>query len=196
MSTCERPDGLALGDQAGQAVQGLRPEHQVHIGARATMASPSWLATQPPTPMMRLGFCFRCFTRPRSWNPSPAPSRTEQVLKRITSASSGLSVSRARRQPRAHPPSCPSRTRSITQVGGSTPPITTNRFSKKPIASGWFFCVEPGEARLRPPWVNRDQPAPAGSGPALSHLYFAAFSLPSGSPGGRRLSVTQLRTLA
>src|SRR6266581_7549188 len=37
--------------------------------------------------------CFRCFTRPRSWNTfSCAFSRTEQVLKRIRSASSGRSV--------------------------------------------------------------------------------------------------------
>ncbi|CFW09063.1 Uncharacterised protein [Bordetella pertussis] len=59
------------------------------------MASPSWLATQPPTPITRLGFCFlRCCTRPRSENTfSCAFSRTEQVLNRMTSASSGLSVS-------------------------------------------------------------------------------------------------------
>src|SRR5712692_414850 len=37
--------------------------------------------------------CFRCFTRPRSWNTfSCALSRTEQVLNRIRSAFSGWSV--------------------------------------------------------------------------------------------------------
>ncbi len=58
------------------------------------MAAPSWLATQPPTPITRSGFRrFRCFTRPRSENTfSCAFSRTEQVLNRITSASSGVSV--------------------------------------------------------------------------------------------------------
>ena len=57
---------------------------------------------------------FRCFTRPRSGNTfSCAFSRTEQVLNRMTSASSGsvgrlepFGVGAARR------PSCPSRTRS------------------------------------------------------------------------------------
>ena len=63
-------------------------------GARSTIAAPSWLATQPPTPITRSGFSrFRCLTRPRSENTfSCAFSRTEQVLKRITSASSGRSV--------------------------------------------------------------------------------------------------------
>src|SRR5690242_13834315 len=58
------------------------------------MASPSWLATQPPTPITRSGRnCFRCLTRPRSWNTfSWAFSRTEQVLNRMMSASSGWSV--------------------------------------------------------------------------------------------------------
>src|SRR6266853_521533 len=58
------------------------------------MAAPSWLATQPPTPMRRSRrACFRCFTRPRSCNTfSCARSRTEQVLNRIRSAFSGWSV--------------------------------------------------------------------------------------------------------
>ncbi|XQU69821.1 hypothetical protein OJJOAM_002552 [Cupriavidus sp. H18C1] len=58
------------------------------------MAAPSWLATQPPTPITRSGLAaFSAFIRPSSENTfSCAFSRTEQVLNRITSASSGLSV--------------------------------------------------------------------------------------------------------
>jgi len=52
------------------------------------IAAPSWLATQPPTPIST-PFFFRCFTRPRSLNTfSCAFSRTEQVLKSTRSASS------------------------------------------------------------------------------------------------------------
>ena len=67
------------------------------------MASPSWLATQPPTPMTRSGLSFfRCCTRPRSEKTfSWAFSRTEQVLNRMTSASSGLSVSSRPWSPRS-----------------------------------------------------------------------------------------------
>ena len=43
--------------------------------------------------MIRSGFCcFRCLTRPRSWKTFSGPSRTEQVLNRMMSASSGRSV--------------------------------------------------------------------------------------------------------
>ena len=56
-------------------------------GARSTIAAPSWLATQPPTPISTPA-AFRCLTRPRSLNTfSCAFSRTEQVLNRIRSAS-------------------------------------------------------------------------------------------------------------
>ncbi|MCY1550996.1 hypothetical protein D9M68_872930 [compost metagenome] len=59
------------------------------------MAAPSWLATQPPTPITSAGFC--CFSErqaPSSENTfSWAFSRIEQVFSRITSASSGFSVS-------------------------------------------------------------------------------------------------------
>ena len=59
------------------------------------MAVPSWLATQPPTPMISSGFfSFSGRQRPSSENTfSCAFSRIEQVLSRMTSASSGLSVS-------------------------------------------------------------------------------------------------------
>ncbi len=58
------------------------------------MAAPSWLATQPPTPISSPGRSrLSCFTRPRSLNTfSCAFSRTEQVLKRMRSASSGAAA--------------------------------------------------------------------------------------------------------
>ena len=58
------------------------------------MAAPSWLATHPPTAIIRRGFAFfSALARPRSENTfSCAFSRTEQVLKTRTSASSGRSV--------------------------------------------------------------------------------------------------------
>ncbi len=59
------------------------------------MASPSWDATQPPTPMMTSRSpVLNSFQRP-SWLKtfSCAFSRIEQVLTRMTSASSGRSVS-------------------------------------------------------------------------------------------------------
>ena len=66
-----------------QPVQRLRAEHQVD-GARVPIRRPSWLATQPPTPMC-LG--LRCLTRPQvAGTPSPAFSRTEQVLNGMRSA--------------------------------------------------------------------------------------------------------------
>src|SRR5262245_49483412 len=59
------------------------------------MPAPSCDATQPPTPITRSGFAaLSARTRPRSWNTrSCAFSRTEQVLNRMTSASSARSVS-------------------------------------------------------------------------------------------------------
>src|SRR3990172_3709159 len=58
------------------------------------MAPPSWLATQPPTAIMSSGWArLRCLMRPRSATPFPcAFSRTEQVLKTMTSASSALAA--------------------------------------------------------------------------------------------------------
>ena len=106
---------LARRDQARQAVQGLRAEHHVHIGRagddRLALLAGHAAAHADDQPGLLL---LEQRTRPRSWNTfSCAFSRTEQVLKRITSASSGLSVltsSSCRR--RARPPSCRSRTRS------------------------------------------------------------------------------------
>jgi len=58
------------------------------------MASPSWLATQPPTPMMRPGRCsFSSRHSPSSEKTlSWAFSRTEQVFMSSTSASAGSVV--------------------------------------------------------------------------------------------------------
>ena len=59
------------------------------------MAAPSWLATQPPTPMTMSGLRpFQGRQRPSCENTfSWGFSRTEQVLSSRTSASSGRSVS-------------------------------------------------------------------------------------------------------
>ncbi len=84
-------------------------------GARSRMPSPSWLATQPPTPITRPGLlifssrhwpsCEKTF----SW----AFSRTEQVFSRTTSACFG-SVGRAPDRPTraGRRPCAPSRIRS------------------------------------------------------------------------------------
>src|SRR3990172_1056616 len=58
------------------------------------MSLPSWLATQPPTAIMRSGLArLRCLTRPRSANTfSCAFSRTEQVLNTMRSAPSALAA--------------------------------------------------------------------------------------------------------
>jgi len=63
--------------------------------ARLASASPSWLATQPPTPMTRPGLAsFQSFHLPSSENTfSCAFSRTEQVLNSSRSAASGSEVS-------------------------------------------------------------------------------------------------------
>ena len=63
-------------------------------GARSRMAAPSWLATQPPTPITRSGrSCFQARQRPISEKTfSSAFSRTEQVLTSRMSASSARAV--------------------------------------------------------------------------------------------------------
>ncbi len=63
-------------------------------GARRAIPSPSWLATQPPTPMLMAGFfSFSARQRP-SWENtfSCAFSRMEQVFTSNRSASSGVPV--------------------------------------------------------------------------------------------------------
>ena len=68
MSTMRHAVAPAALDHFRQAMQGLRSEHQIHIGRALRMASPSWLATQPPTPMIqvRVVLAFSFFQRP-SW---------------------------------------------------------------------------------------------------------------------------------
>ena len=63
-------------------------------GARLRMVSPSWEATQPPTPITKPGLCFfQCFQVPSNEKTlSCAFSRMEQVLSSRTSASSGVST--------------------------------------------------------------------------------------------------------
>src|SRR5581483_5440827 len=91
MSTCGRPVLRRRSSSSGRRCSVCGPNTTSTYGARCTMAAPSWLATQPPTAIMREGFArFSRFTRPRSAKTfSCAFSRTEQVLKTITSASSG-----------------------------------------------------------------------------------------------------------
>ena len=90
-STCERPVRRRAAISSGRRCSVCGPKTTSTYGARATMEAPSWLATQPPTPTTRSG--LSAFTRPSSENTfSCAFSRTEHVLKRITSASSGVSV--------------------------------------------------------------------------------------------------------
>ncbi len=94
MSTCGTPVSRRARISAGSRCSVCGPNTTSTYGARRTMAPPSCDATQPPTPMMRSGrSAFSARTRPRSWNTrSCAFSRTEQVLNRMTSASSGRSV--------------------------------------------------------------------------------------------------------
>ncbi len=94
MSTCEWPLWRRRAIMSGSRCSVCGPNTTSTYGARETMAAPSWLATQPPTPITRSGLAaFSAFIRPSSENTfSCAFSRTEQVLNRITSASSGLSV--------------------------------------------------------------------------------------------------------
>src|SRR5436305_1187923 len=80
-------DAIDFGNVAKQLREIRRPA--------IDFATPCWLATQPPPAIIseRLA-SLRCFTRPRSLNTfSSAFSRTEQVLKTMTSASSGVEAS-------------------------------------------------------------------------------------------------------
>ena len=63
-------------------------------GARFKISAPSWLATQPPTPMMRFGFSsFSARQRPSSENTfSCAFSRTEHVFTSTISACAASGV--------------------------------------------------------------------------------------------------------
>ncbi len=94
-STCGSRVARSAAIIAGRRWIVCGPKTRSTNGARARMPSPSWLATQPPTPMTSPGLLrFSSRHWPR-WEKtfSCAFSRTEQVFSRTTSASSGLPVS-------------------------------------------------------------------------------------------------------
>src|SRR5260221_2899669 len=94
VSTCGSPVARRRASSSGRRCRVCGPNTTSTNGARSTMPAPSWLATQPPTAIINPGRArLICFTRPRSANTfSCAFSRTEQVLKTMTSASSARSV--------------------------------------------------------------------------------------------------------
>ena len=82
---------------AGRRCSVCGPNTTSTKGARAVIAAPSWLATQPPTPMTTCGLAaLRARQRP-SWLKtfSAAFSRMEQVLSSSTSAAAGSSTTAA-----------------------------------------------------------------------------------------------------
>jgi hypothetical protein len=93
-STCARPVRFKSAIICGRRCNVCGPNTRSTKGARSVMASPSWLATHPPTPMITSGrWDFRRRHSPRSENTfSCAFSRTEQVFISSTSASRGSSV--------------------------------------------------------------------------------------------------------
>ncbi len=95
MSTCGLRSARSRLTISGSRCSVCGPNTRSTYGARLTIASPSWLATQPPTPMTRPGLAFFSrFQRPSWLNTlSCAFSRIAQVLTRITSASDSSSVS-------------------------------------------------------------------------------------------------------
>ena len=94
MSTTERPWLRSSASMSGKRCRVCGPNTRSTCGARAVIASPSWLATQPPTPMMTPGRAsLMSFHSPSSENTfSCAFSRTEQVFISSTSACRGSSV--------------------------------------------------------------------------------------------------------
>jgi len=93
-STAARPVRRRASISSGRRCRVCGPNTRSTNGARAVTPKPSWLATQPPTPMSTCG--RRCLSErhsPRSENTfSCAFSRTEQVFMSSTSASAGSSV--------------------------------------------------------------------------------------------------------
>jgi hypothetical protein len=93
-STCARPVRRSSAIISGSRCSVCGPNTRSTNGARAAIASPSWLATHPPTPISTCGRC--AFSRrhsPSSENTfSWAFSRTEQVFISRTSAWAGSSV--------------------------------------------------------------------------------------------------------
>ena len=94
MSTAVRPLAPAWSINCGSRCRVCGPKITSTSGSRFAIASPSWEATQPPTPISRSGFpAFHSRQRPSSENTfSCAFSRTEQVLSSNRSASSATRV--------------------------------------------------------------------------------------------------------
>src|SRR5690348_3470762 len=95
MSTCGAPVSRRASISCGRRCNVCGPNTRSTYGARLTIASPSWDATHPPTPISTRGLaCFSSFQRPSCENTfSCAFSRIEQVFTRITSASASFVVS-------------------------------------------------------------------------------------------------------
>src|SRR5688500_12220860 len=94
ISTWGWPEARRARISSGRRCRVWGPKTRSTYGARFTIAAPSWEATQPPTPI-RTGRspCLRARQRPSWLNTfSWAFSRIEQVLTRITSASSAIVV--------------------------------------------------------------------------------------------------------
>ena len=93
-STTGRPCARSSAIMSGRRCRVCGPNTRSTYGARSLMASPSWLATQPPTPMITSGrSSLRRRHSPSSENTfSCAFSRTEQVFMSSTSASAGSSA--------------------------------------------------------------------------------------------------------
>ncbi len=93
-STTERPVRFSSASISGRRCSVCGPKTRSTNGARRVIASPSWLATQPPTPMMTCGRSdLNRRHSPNSENTfSCAFSRTEQVFISRTSACAGSSV--------------------------------------------------------------------------------------------------------
>ena len=81
-STTRRVPVRTLPISSGKRCSVCGPNTRSTHGARFMISAPSWLATQPPTPMMSSGFrSFSSRQRPSSENTfSCAFSRTEQVF--------------------------------------------------------------------------------------------------------------------
>src|SRR5450631_2097169 len=94
MSTCALPVARRCARSSGRRCSVCGPKTRSTKGARRTIAAPSWLATHPPTPIMRPGLSrVSSRTRPRSAKTySCAFSRTEHVLNRMRSASAASAV--------------------------------------------------------------------------------------------------------
>ena len=159
MSTCGSP-GCA---RAARAARGRRcsvcgPNTTSTYGARSTIAAPSWLATQPPTPISTPACALQVLD---------AAEVGEHLLLRLLAHRAGveqdqvglLGVGRSARSPRrraARRPSCPSRTRSSgsRRCGGRAWPLALRRLPRGVRIHTWrtdallrrarYFTCAPG----------------------------------------------------